>query len=397
VTTAQPRKIWLVAGEESGDQLGAKLIRALRARLGGDVSFHGVGGHAMEREGLRSLFPLSDIAVMGLVPVLKRLPSIIRRGFQAVNAAVADRPDALIIIDAPDFTHTVARRIRRRRPEVPIINYVSPTVWAWRPWRARKMRAYVDHVLAIKPFEPDAHQRLGGPACSYVGHPVIERLSELRPAPGERRPLGEGPIELLVLPGSRRSEIVRLLEPFGAALGRVIPDAGAPVALTLPAVPDLAGEIEERSRAWPVRPRIVVGEAEKFAAFRRAHAALAASGTVTLELALSGVPMVMAYQVSKLEEQLGRFISVPSFVLANLVLRENVIPEFIQSDCTGDKLAAALAPLLRDTPERRRQIQAFTRMDALMETGEAQTPSERAAEIVCQVMNGRREAPARSA
>jgi lipid-A-disaccharide synthase len=394
VTTAELRKIWLVAGEESGDQLGGKLIRALKARLGGDVSFRGVGGHAMEREGLKSLFPLSDIAVMGLVPVLKRLPFIIRRGFQAVDAAVADRPDAIIIIDAPDFTHTVARRIRRRRPEVPIINYVSPTVWAWRPGRARKMRAYVDHVLAIKPFEPDAHQRLGGPPCSYVGHPVIERLSELRPAPGERRPLGEGPIELLVLPGSRRSEIARLMEPFGAALGRVIPDAGAPVALTLPAVSDLAGEIDERSRAWPVRPRIVVGEAEKFAAFRRAHAALAASGTVTLELALSGVPMVMAYQVSKLEEQLGRFISVPSFVLANLVLRENVIPEFIQSDCAPDKLAAALAPLLRDTPERHRQLDAFRRMDELMEAGD-ESPSERAARIICEVIaENARAAPA---
>jgi lipid-A-disaccharide synthase len=391
VTTARVRKIWLVAGEESGDQLGAKLIRALKERLGGaDVAFHGVGGHAMEKEGLKSLFPLSDIAVMGILPVLKRLPSIIRRGFQAVDAAVADRPDALVIIDAPDFTHTVAKRVRRRRPEVPIINYVSPTVWAWRPGRARKMRAYVDHVLAVKPFEPDAHLRLGGPACTYVGHPAIERLSELRPGPGERRPLGDGPIELLVLPGSRRSEISRLMEPFGAALGRVVAEAGAPVSLTLPAVPHLADEIETRTRAWPVRPRIVRGEAEKYAAFRQAHAALAASGTVTLELALSGVPLVMAYQVSKLEEQLGRFINVPSFVLANLVLRENVIPEFIQSDCTPDNLVAALTHLLADTPERRRQLDAFRRMDELMETGD-ESPSERAARIICQVIeeNGR--------
>jgi lipid-A-disaccharide synthase len=398
VRTAQTRKIWLVAGEESGDQLGAKLIRALKARLGGDeAEFRGVGGHAMEREGFSSLFPLSEIAVMGLVPVLKRLPAIIRRGFQAVDAAVADRPDVVVIIDAPDFTHTVAKRIRRRRPEVPIINYVSPTVWAWRPGRARKMRAYVDHVLAIKPFEPDAHLRLGGPPCSYVGHPVIERMAELRPAPGERRPLGEGPIELLVLPGSRRSEIARLMDPFGAALGRVIAQAEAPVVLTLPAVSHLADEVEERSRNWPVRPRIVLGEAEKFAAFRRAHAALAASGTVTLELALSGVPMVMAYQVSKLEEQLGRFIHVPSYVLANLVLDENVVPELIQSDCTPEKLAAALAPLLRASPERGRQIEAFARMDALMQTDDTKSPSERAAEIVLEVMERGRALPAGAA
>jgi lipid-A-disaccharide synthase len=388
VTSGRRRVIWLVAGEASGDQLGAKLMRSLAARLGPEsVVFRGVGGDAMQAAGLKSLFPLSDIAIMGLVPVLMRLPSLIRRGFAAVDAIVADRPDLLVIIDAPDFTHAVAKRVRRRAPDIPIVNYVSPTVWAWRPWRARKMRAYVDHVLAIKPFEPDAHLRLGGPACSYVGHPVIEHLDEMRPAPGERRPLGEGAIELLVLPGSRRSEISRLMEPFGAALGRVIAEAGAPVALTLPAVSHLAEEIATRTEAWPVRPRIVLGEEEKYAAFRRAHAALAASGTVTLELALSGVPMVMAYQVSKLEEQLGRFINVPSYVLANLVLGENVVPEFIQSDCTPEKLAPALAPLLRDTTERRRQIEAFARMDALMETGGDRAPSDRAAQIICELLD----------
>lgn len=382
--------LWLIAGEESGDQLGSKLMRALKARLGSEnVRFRGVGGDAMAREGLTSLFPLSDIAVMGVVPVLKRLPSIIRRGFQTVDAAVADRPDAVVIIDAPDFTHTVAKRIRRRRPEIPIINYVSPTVWAWRPGRARKMRAYVDHVLAVKPFEPDAHLRLGGPACTYVGHPAIERVGDLRPAPGERRALRDGPVELLVLPGSRRSEISRLMGPFGEALGRALPGLGGSVSLTLPAVSHLAGEIEKRSRDWPVRPRIVLGEAEKYAAFRRAHAALAASGTVTLELALAGVPMVVAYKVSKLEEQLKHFIRVPSFVLANLVLGESVIPEFIQYNCTAEKLAAALTPLLGDTPERRRQVEAFARIDALTSTGD-ESPSERAARVVCEVIGGSR-------
>lgn len=387
MTAARARTIWLVAGEESGDQLGAKLMSSLKARLGAaNVRFRGVGGHAMEREGLASLFPLSDISVMGVVPVLTRLPSLVRRIYAAVHGAVADRPDALVIIDAPDFTHAVARRVRKRAPEIPIVNYVSPTIWAWRPGRARKMRAYVDHVLAVKPFEPAAHLRLGGPSCTYVGHPAIERLAELRPGPGERRGLDDGPVELLVLPGSRRSEISRLMDPFGEALGRVLPGLGRPVVLTLPAVSHLAEEIEDRSRGWPVRPRIVLGEAEKYAAFRRAHAALAASGTVTLELALSGVPMVVAYKVSKLEEQLKHLIRVPSFVLANLVLGESVVPEFIQYNCTPEKLAAALAPLLADTPERRRQLDAFARIDALTSTGE-ESPSERAARVVCEVMD----------
>ena len=378
--------VWLIAGEESGDQLGAKLMRSLKARLGeGNVRFRGVGGHAMTREGLSLLFPLSDIAVMGLVHVLKRLPLILRRAYAAVAAVVNERPDVLVIIDAPDFTHAVAKRVRRKLPDLPIVNYVSPTVWAWRPWRARRMRPYVDHILAIKPFEPEALRRLQGPACTYIGHPLVERMDELRSGPGERRPLSEDPVELLVLPGSRRSEIARLMEPFGAALGRVIAEAGRPVSLTLPAVSHLATEIEEGTRSWPVRPRIVQGEAEKYAAFRRAHAALAASGTVTLELAMAGVPMVMAYKVSWIEEQIGRLIIVPSFVLANLVLGENAVPEFVQDDCTPEKLAAGLKPLLSDTPERRRQVEALARVNDLMAIGEGETPSARAARIVAEV------------
>ena len=380
--------IWLVAGEESGDQLGAKLMRALKDRLG-DVAFKGVGGHAMEREGLASLFPLSDIAVNGISAVIRRLPSILRRIGQTAQAVAADRPDALVVIDSPDFTHRVARRVRRRLPDLPILNYVSPSVWAWRPGRAPRMRAYVDHVLALKPFEPAAHARLGGPPCTYVGHPLIERLSELRPAAGERRPLGEGPVELLVLPGSRRTEVSRLMEPFGAALARVKEAFPHPLSITLPAVAHLAPEIEAAAKRWPVAPRIVIGEAEKHAAFRRAHAALAASGTVTLELALSGVPMVVAYRVSKIEEQLRHVITVPSIVLANLILGENVVPERIQWDCTPEKLAQTLLPLLADTAERRRQAEAFARLDALMSTG-AESPSEIAARIVCEVMAARR-------
>jgi len=393
LSAARPRLVWLIAGEESGDQLGAKLMRALKGQLGADgVTFGGVGGHAMEGEGLRSVFPLTDIAVMGLVHVVARLPSLLRRASAAVAAAVAARPDILIIIDAPDFTHVVARRVRRKLPELPIINYVSPTVWAWRPWRARKMRPYVDHILAIKPFEPEALRRLGGPACTYIGHPLVERMGELRPRPGERRPIGEDPLELLVLPGSRRSEIVRLMEPFGAALGEVIPQLGRPVSLTLPAVPHLADEIEARSRDWPVQPRIVLGEAAKYAAFRRAHAALAASGTVTLELGLAGVPMVVAYKVSWIEAQIGRLIVVPSFVLTNLVLGDRTVPEFMQDDCTPENLAAGLRPLLADTPQRRVQVDAFHRLEDLMRIDE-HSPSARAARIVTEILQGHSSAP----
>ncbi len=374
-------RVFLIAGEESGDQLGAGLMRALRAESG-TITFEGVGGHAMEREGLKSLFPLSEIAVMGITAVLVRLPSIWRRGLEVVEAVVRARPDVLVVIDSPEFTHAVARRVRRRLPDLPIVNYVSPSVWAWRPGRAPRMRAYIDHVLALKPFEPAAHLRLGGPPCTYVGHPLVERLDELRPVPGERPALSREPATILVLPGSRRSEISRLMEPFGQALGLLGQAAGRRLQVVLPAVPHLVAEIRARTAAWPLQPEIVEGEAAKRAAFRRANLALAASGTVTLELALSGVPMVVAYKVSKLEEQLKYLIKVPSIVLANLILGENAIPERVQWDCTPEKLAEALLPLLGDTPERRSQLEAFSRLDSIMETGAPSTPSERAAGII---------------
>jgi lipid-A-disaccharide synthase len=378
----RPLLIWLVAGEESGDQLGAKLMRALKAACGDrGVTFAGVGGHAMQGEGLKVLFPVSDIAMMGIGAVVAHLPRLVQRVYSAVNAIVAAQPDAVVIIDSPEFTHAVAKRVRRRLPSLPIVNYVSPSVWAWRPGRARRMRAYVDHVLALKPFEPEAHERLGGPPCTYVGHPLIERLAELRPGSGERPPLHEDPLNLLVLPGSRRSEISRLMEPFGATLGLLAARFPRPLHVVVPTVAHLADEIQAGTRGWPVPAEVVRGEAAKYGAFRKAHAALAASGTVTLELALSGVPMVVAYKVSKLEEQLKYLIKVPSIVLANLILGDNVIPERVQWDCTPDKLAEALLPLLDDTPERQRQVEAFARLDQLMSIGE-EAPSERAARLV---------------
>ncbi len=183
----RPLHIALVVGEHSGDQLGFKLMQALKRRLGeGGVRFSGVAGEAMEHEGMASLFPLADIAVMGILPVIKRLPTVLARIRETAAAIVADPPDVLVIIDSPDFTHRVARRVRRAMPRLPVVDYVSPSVWAWRPGRAKAMRGYVDHVLALLPFEPQAHRDLGGPACTYVGHPLIERLDELRR--GRRRP-----------------------------------------------------------------------------------------------------------------------------------------------------------------------------------------------------------------
>jgi lipid-A-disaccharide synthase len=379
--------IHLVAGEESGDRLGAALMRALAQRCDGRVRFAGVGGHDMAAAGLNSLFPIDDLAIMGFAAIPRRLPMILRRIREAAATAAA-RPDALVIIDSPDFTHRVARRVRAAAPLVPIIDYVSPSVWAWRPGRARAMRAYVDHVLAILPFEPQVHARLGGPPCTYVGHPLAEQVGELRPSEAEARRRNADPALVLVLPGSRPSEVRRLIGPFGAAMRRVRERSGA-LELVLPTVPALTARLREATADWPVQPRITTNEADKRAAFRQARAALAASGTVTLELALAGVPTVGAYRIGMFEGALVRAlvrpqIGVRSVILANLVLGGNVVPEFLQGDCTASALADALVPLLGDTPARRSQLEAFARLDAIMDLAAA--PSVKAADAVLAVI-----------
>ena len=383
-----PLRVALVAGEHSGDQLGFKLMRALREARPEPIAFTGVGGEAMAAEGLTSLFPIDDIAVMGVLPVIARLPKLIARIRQTAAAVVAARPDALVIIDSPDFTHRVARRVRARMPDLPIVDYVSPSVWAWRPGRAKAMRAYVDHVLALLPFEPDAYVRLEGPRCVYVGHPLIERLEELRPNEDEARRRAAEPPLVVVLPGSRRSEIRRLMNDFGGALNLLRESIG-PFALVLPTLPPIEREVRALAALWPLTPRIVIGEAARYEAFRAARAALAASGTVTLELALAGVPTVGAYKVSLLEEQLKYLIKVPSILLPNLILGERAVPEKLQRECTPAALAAALGELVRDGPARSRQLEALARLDRLMRLPDGGAPSAHAARAVLETIAAR--------
>ena len=379
------RKIFLIATEESGDRLGANLMKVLRQRLGGAVQFEGVGGQSMAREGLASLFPIEDLSIMGLAAVVKQLPMILRRIRETAGAVTQASPDILVIIDSPDFTHRVARRVRARDPSIPIIDYVSPSVWAWRPGRARAMLSYVDHVLALLPFEPEEYRRLDGPPCSYVGHPLIEQIGLLRPGLEEQKRRDQAPPVVLVLPGSRRSEIRHHMAIFGETLGRLQAE-GVAFELILPTMPHLQETVAEGLKSWKVAPRVAIGEQEKRAAFRIARAALAKSGTVTLELAIAGVPMVTAYRGGAVEAWIvRRAIKVNSVILANLVVGENVVPEFLQHDCTPEKLSPALRDVLDDTPLRRRQVEAFATIDKIMATG-SQPPSVRAADIVLATM-----------
>ena len=380
--------VFLVAGEESGDRLGAALISAIRVRTQGKAHFSGVGGVHMAAEGVPSLFPLGDLAIIGFSSVPARLPKIFRRIRETSDAVIAAKPDVLVVIDSPEFTHRVARRVRKRAPDIPIVDYVCPSVWAWRPGRARKMRAYVDHVLALLPFEPKAMNDLDGPRCTFVGHPLGERLGDFRPNELEARLRRADPPLVLVLPGSRIGEIRRMASIFGSAMARVVEQYG-PLEAVVPAIPRLADAVRAAVAAWPIPARVTTDPDEKHEAFRTARAALTKSGTSTLELALAGVPMVAAYKVSPVEEVVGRLlIHAPSAILANLVLEKNVVPEFLQRDCTADRLAAALLLLLGDTPDRRRQSEAFSRLDDIMEIGKAK-PSAHAASLVLAAVGSR--------
>lgn len=376
--SGRPLRIFVVAGEESGDQLAANLMRSISEARGGAVVFAGLGGDRMAEMGVDSLFPISEISIIGFSQVIAQLPKLLRRIRETTAAAVAFKPDLMLLVDVPGFSLRVGRAFHRVRPDVPIVDYVSPSVWAYWPWRARKMARYVDLVLAILPFEPAEHARLGGPRCVYVGHPLIERTGDLRPGPKERGEIGRVPPRLLLLPGSRGSEIRRLLAPFGEALS-LLHDRFDNLEVVLPTLPRLHDAVMAGSDGWPIRPRIVVDEAEKLAAFRGAHAALAASGTVSLELALAGVPTVIAYRTDPVLKRLKWMIRPPSIVLANLVLGENVVPEFIDEDSSPEALAGAVAPLLEPSPHRETQLRSMARLDTLMRLEGDETPSGRAA------------------
>ncbi len=387
---APGKRIFLVAGEHSGDFLGAALIASLSNELECKPEFAGVGGELMEAEGLHSLFPLNEVAVMGLTAVLPRLPTIIKRVYQTVDAACAFSADIVVIIDSPEFTHAIARRIRRKMPQIPIVNYVSPSVWAWRPGRAKKMTAYVDHILALLPFEPEAHKRLGGPACTYVGHPLVEKNAFIQSCSGDelqtRLSISPKAKKLVVLPGSRSNEVKRLMEPFGEAIDLLRKDH-EDLHLLVPAMPSVAQLIKDLTKDWSIKPHILHGERDKFAAFNLADAALAASGTVTLELGVAKVPMVVAYKMGKPEYSLRRLVTVHSIVLANLVLAENVFPEFLQENCTPDALADAVSDLLQETPALAAQRTGLDLVVSKIMLKDM-TPSQKAAKVVMSYLEG---------
>ncbi len=383
----------LVCGEPSGDQLGAQLMAAIKQLAGDRVKIVGVGGPAMTREGLKSLYSLDATAVMGLREVVPAIPRILARVKQAADYAVSIHPDALVVIDSPDFTHRIARAVKKRDPTIKTVNYVAPQVWASRAYRAKAMARYFDLILALFPFEVPFFQKYGLKAA-FVGHPVIERRARMTGGGKFRADHGIGmdsPL-LALLPGSRTSEIRFIFPIFRQAvqlLAKNIPG----LVTVLPTVPHVAAKVRETAKGWPTPLHVVESEAEKYAAFDAADVALAASGTVTAEVALSRTPMVVAYRVGGLTYALvHRLMTVPHMTLINILLERRAVPEFRQYEATPEALAAEVERLFRDPQARAAQRAAMDEFaHALGEGGEA--PSLRAAKILLDFIGGEARPP----
>lgn len=380
----RPRLIFVLAGEPSGDVLGGRLMAALKAASGG-VEFIGVGGPAMRAQGLDSLFPMEELSVMGIVEILPHARRLFARMRQTAAAIDAARPDCVITIDAPEFAHGVAKRIRDRA--IVRIHYVAPQLWAWRPWRVHKLKRHFHHLLGLLPFEPAWFAR-HGVSCTFVGHPVIENamMAPEKNTFRQRHGIGWDAPVVCVLLGSRKGEVGRLAAPFRDTLAR-LKLAHPGLVAVLPTVPNVAALVRELSADWPVRAIVVEAVADKPAALAACDVGLAASGTATLELSLAGVPLVVAYRFAALTYLIAKPLMRVRFAnLINLILDREVVPEFLQGNCRADILAPALSSLFG--PEGARQKEAV--QPALKQLGMGgRPPSERAANAVLDIIVGR--------
>lgn len=382
--TAGPLRIAIVAGEESGDLLGADLIAALEAKTGREIRLVGLGGRHLKALGLNPPFDASEIALMGFSAVLAGLPRLIRRISQVASLIATEKPDCLVTIDSPDFSLRVAKKVRAANPTIPIVHYVCPSVWAWRPGRAPAMKPYVDHILCILPFEAKALERLGGPQGTYVGHRLSHDANVLRAAAAQNAPRHLGVDRektLLLLPGSRRGEVKKLLEPFGETVA-VLAERGHRMRLLLPTVPHVAEFVKATVSSWPQQPEIILDAARKWQAFGEADAALIASGTVSLELALSGVPMVSTYKLDPVAKLLQKLITTWSALLPNLIADRALVTEFYDIYVRPQNLARQIEALWSDGGLRSWQKDGFSEVRRRMATDRP------AGEIAAQVVLG---------
>ncbi len=377
---------FLIAAEASADGLGARLMRSLKEETGGRVRFAGIGGPAMAAEGLDSLVPFGELNIMGIVEIVPHIARVLRRVRETIAAAKAMAPDAVVTIDAPAFAFRVQSKLKGAGPL--LIHYVAPTVWAWRPRRAKMIAAFLDHLLCILPFELPYFEKVGLPA-SFVGHSVVEQDGITPDGTGFRARHGLGEVPLLcVLPGSRLGEVKRLLPIFGETVARLVADRPA-LRVVVPTMAAVAPAVKAAVAGWPGHPIIVESIEEKHHVFAASTVALAASGTVNLELSVAGLPYAIAYRVSRLSYVIGKMmVKVPSIVMTNILLRKNVVAEFLQRRCRADLIAAEIGRLLDDPAARRAQVEATAEAARLLGKG-GPPPSERAAKILLDLVGKR--------
>jgi lipid-A-disaccharide synthase len=382
--------VFVVTGEPSGDALGAALIRGLRQRTANRLRVAGVGGERMREEGVESLVALADLAVIGVAEVLPRAPLILRRVRETVAAIQAMRPDAVVTIDSSGFSWRIAQRLRRRGETLLLIHYVAPMVWAWRAGRARRMARWYDHLLALLPFEPPHFERVGL-ACTYVGHPVLDSGADRGDGIRFRATHGLDADEPLiaVLPGSRGGEVRRLLPIFGEALSLLSRTLGD-FRVVVPTVATVAAAVADEARRWPGEPIIVHDPGAKFDAFAASRAALAASGSVALELAMARLPMVVCYRLNRTTEALlNRVLKVRQVNLINLLLDRPVICELLGPACTPQRLAAEAMRLVADEEVRATHLAGYDEAMRRLGTG-GRSPSLMAADQVLAIVEAHR-------
>jgi lipid-A-disaccharide synthase len=385
--------IFLIAGEPSGDALGGALIAALRERAGEGLRVAGIGGERMREQGLASMVPLTDLAVAGLIEVLPRAPLILRHVRETVAAIQAARPDAVVTIDSSGFSWRIAQRLRRKGERLPLVHYVAPMVWAWRAGRAREVARWYDHLLALLPFEPPYFER-AGLACTYVGHPVIDSgagkgdAARFRAAHG----IAADTLVLTALPGSRGGEVRRLLPIFGETLRRLEAAVG-PFRVAVPTVENVAEAVAAGVRGWPGEPVVLRGDPAKHDAFAASRAALAASGTVSLELAMAGLPMTVGYRLNRSTEIfLDRVLKVRQVNLVNLVLGRGLVTEHLGPFCTPERLCTTLVELITDEQVRAAHREGYDAAMRLLGAGDL-SPSLKAADTILAIVAARRPHP----
>jgi len=380
----------LVAAEASGDNLGAALAKALAARFGSSVRFVGVGGPRMAEAGVQSPFPIAELSILGLIEGLMAYPRVRRRAAETADLAVREAPDVAVLIDSWGFTLRVAQQIRRRLPDLPLVKYVGPQVWASRPGRAKTLAATVDHLLTLHAFDAPYFER-EGLQTTFVGSPALTKSFRNADPARLRAHIGAGPTDpiLLVLLGSRPGEIARLSGPFGDAVHRLAAERPA-LKVVMPVASTVAEQVRADTQGWPVRLHLIEDEGLKDDAFVAATAALACSGSVTTELALAGCPMVVGYRLGTLTHAiLKRLITTRYITLFNIAAGQEVATELVQNRCTGPALAAATAPLLDDLERRAAQIAAQNAALDAMGRHDIGDPAERAADAVIELLKGR--------